>query len=229
MDKILIKTVFRDASRVGRKHFFSFLILGLLAYAPYIYRAFSFDGKPFADPTIEFQVLTLVLSQLLVGVVAFGTITSLKGRPTSLFKMINIGIIRMFPIVAVGLISSIALFAMTIAPILFVPAIVATIILYPAIPVAVAEQPGIIDALRRSAELSYGRRWQIFYIVLIQVLVMLVGSEALTLLLGDQTTTPTLPYLVSVLGLQIVLGTVGALLTGVTYFHLANRKTLPIS
>lgn len=228
MDKIKVKAVFRDAARVGRMHFLSFLVLGILAYSPYIYQAFSFDGKPFADPTREFRVLTLVLSQLLVGTVAIGTITFLKGRPTSLFKMLNTGTILIVPIVVVGLVPSIALLAVTKAPYLFVPALAATIILYPAIPVAVAEQPGIIDALRRSAELSHGRWWQIFYIVLIQILAMLIGSGALTLLLGDQT-TPTLPYLVSVLGLQIVLGTAGALLTGVTYFHLAQRKTLPFS
>ncbi|MBL4636781.1 MAG: hypothetical protein JKY56_23220, partial [Kofleriaceae bacterium] len=127
-------------------------------------------------------------------------------------------------IVAVGLISSLALLSLTFFPILFFPAIVLTIVLYVAIPVAVAEQPSIVGSLRRSAELSYGHRWQIFSILIVQVMVILVGAQILSLAFGEQGESPTMAYILTILGLQVVVGIAGSILTGVTYFHLARPK-----
>ncbi|MBL4636632.1 MAG: hypothetical protein JKY56_22465, partial [Kofleriaceae bacterium] len=199
MDKIKIQAVFLDALRVGRAHLFSFAVLGLVAYSPFIYRAFTVDLGPNApEPTLDFQALELLLSQLLTGVIAYSAICFLKGKPAGFRKTVNIGIIRMFPIVAVGLISSLALRLLSFASILFLPAmvfavvitLVLTVVLYVAIPVAVAEQPSIIDSLRRSAELSYGHRWQIFSILILQVMVILVGVQILSLAFGEQGESP---------------------------------------
>ena len=65
---------------------------------------------------------------------------------------------------------------------LVIPGVIAYLMLWVAIPVAVIERPGAAASLRRSAQLTKGHRWQILgIVVLIQILQIVVSIVIIAL------------------------------------------------
>ncbi|MHC4931810.1 MAG: hypothetical protein ACYTGV_06435, partial [Planctomycetota bacterium] len=78
---------------------------------------------------------------------------------------IGVGLARLLPVVAVGIIGGLVIFAGLVA--FVVPGIILACMFYVAIPVAVVEKPGIIQSLKRSAALASGQKGSIFGIALL--------------------------------------------------------------
>ncbi len=91
------------------------------------------------------------------------------------------------------------------------------VVLFVALPAAVVERPGPLNALGRSFELTRGYRWSVLLLLLLVLMVNLViggVSGALTTLLPD-----ALELLVDTT-VQVALGSLGSVVTAVAYHDL---------
>jgi hypothetical protein len=112
---------------------------------------------------------------------------------------------------------------------LVVPGLIVLCMLYVTTPSAVLERPGVTGALRRSRELTRGHRLQIFGLV---VILFLLGTglrllvESLTLNPRHLRATPDhMPAYVYVTILeQMVVGSIGAVMSSVAYYLLRAEK-----
>jgi hypothetical protein len=104
--------------------------------------------------------LTVVLGVIQAGAITYGTVRHLAGERARLGEMLRVGVRRGLPIVGVGLVLWLGFLLGLV--LLVVPAFVLATASCVALPAAVVERPGVLGAIRRSFELTRGRRWALF-------------------------------------------------------------------
>jgi hypothetical protein len=103
-----------------------------------------------------------------------------------------------------------------------VPGIIAAVMLWVAIPVAVVERPGVIASLKRSADLTKGFRWTIFGILFAIGLVLIVITMILSFALLSAAGFTV--YSIGVWVLQALFGAFSATAAAVGYYFLRATK-----
>jgi hypothetical protein len=137
---------------------------------------------------------------ILQGAVIFGTASYLAGRKAGLSECFAEGARRCLPLVGLLIVLGVA---EVIGLMLFiVPGVMMFVAWIAAIPVLVFERTGIFAAIGRSAELTRGRRWAIFALVIIYLIVVSILQQVLVSLAGTLITIPT-PQAVAVYTLPI--------------------------
>lgn len=129
--------------------------------------------------------------------ITYGVFQQMRGRDTSLGSCLSVGLSSILPVLAVALLQILLVFGaviVTLIPIVFligtmaaggrssaacslmlvpllflcyVPAMMLWLKYFVAVPAAVEERPGVMDALRRSAFLTDGQRGPMFGVVLV--------------------------------------------------------------
>ena len=129
------------------------------------------------------NLLQMALQLVAMGAITYGAIEALEGRTLAIGDLINRGLSGALPLLGIVLI-----FILIMIPsvfLLFIPLIILGCMWWVAVPVAIVEKAGVFGALKRSADLTKGVRWQIFGMILIYVAVSMVfGAIAMALLLG---------------------------------------------
>lgn len=155
----------------------------LVTAPPYLY-AFLFDpqlalasmdfsyGMPWK--TITFSIFDYLLTYLVSAALVYGTFQEIRGRRASLGDCINTGVALIFPVVGVSALAGIATFLGMLA--FVIPGVIVMIVLWVAIPAAVIERQGVFKSLSRSANLTSGYRWKIFFIAVILFVVAVIAS-----------------------------------------------------
>jgi len=176
-DQIGRVTEFRIGSVIGRgfsillKNIVPFGLLALvLSSPPTIY---ALVGEPPNDAeSIRFDTTSVILllvnilfGYLLTVVLVYGTVRELRGNRAPIGDCIRGGVAVLLPVIGVAIMT----FLVTAVGLLLliIPGIIASVMLWIAIPAAVVERPGVMASLSRSAELTKGHRWQIFGLVLL--------------------------------------------------------------
>jgi hypothetical protein len=132
---------------------------------------------------ITFLLGTFLLGLVATGALTFGVFQQLKGSPAGIGDSIAVGFSRLLPVIGVGLVLAIILGAVFLAISMVVGVAVGAVGFagfitlplfafffsvmckyYVAVPAAVVEKPGVLGALRRSAELTQGGRVTVFLI-----------------------------------------------------------------
>jgi hypothetical protein len=174
-------------------------------------------------------LLALIMSFVLQAALVHGTIVSLNGRKASLADCLGTGLRVFFPVVGISFLVS---WGAILGFLLFVvPGIMLIVRWVVAVPVRVAEGPGILSAMGRSAELTHGHRWAIFGTMFLFVL-MLFGLELLLLpLAAVASLSPAIQghtLLLVNLGLSTLVSAlgsmVGAVLVASIYYELRTIK-----
>jgi len=131
---------------------------------------------------------------LLVGLVSFvakalctcflisGALASLDGRPQTISDQVRTGLAVVLPVIGIEFLSGLAISATLI--LLIVPGLIVACMLCVAVPAAVAERTGVIDAMSRSATLTKGNRWSIFGALALYFLAVIVVNGIMTLIVG---------------------------------------------
>jgi hypothetical protein len=189
--------VLKRSFEILLRNFAAFLLLSLLLSLPsLIYSWISLNNlirygqqDPVTVNIIK-QVIDVFVSQLISATIIYGVVQELRGRRVSLMDSLKRGIGLLLPVVGVAILVGLATAAAIILPIL--PAFIVTDLLWVGIPAAivlalmvmirlwvsvaaaVVERPGVVASLRRSSELTRGRRWQIFGLLLIVAVLSLV-------------------------------------------------------
>jgi hypothetical protein len=129
---------------------------------------FSFSGGPNSLIAI---LLGMVLNPIGEAVILFGAFQQLRGHPVVLAEAVQRGLARFFPILGFAILYGFGLLFGFL--LLVVPGILLFVMWRVALPACVVEGLGPFECMQRSARLTEGYRWKIFWIA---VLLMIVSG-----------------------------------------------------
>jgi len=207
------------------RHFLTFFVVTAVAYVPTLLIT---QASAFADSrslsavalTLVASFLAVVLGMLSQAVVLYGAFQDMRRRPVSLAESLKVGLRRVMPVVAIGII---VVVLVSFGIILFVvPGLILFAKWSVAIPVCVVERLGPSASLARSSELTKGHRWKIFGLMLLLFIIGSVVSPALDEMVPLVGGT-TLTVIVSLLW-NGVWGAFSAIAVVVTYHDLRVAK-----
>ncbi len=200
-----------------------FAVLGALVLAPWIVlRIVLHQDAPSTGGEAISTLLQSVLSLVLTGALTYGVVQQMHDKPTGIGQLIGVGMRSLGRVFVTGLVTGLIIFIGFV--VLVVPGIIATMLLYVAIPVTVMESKGVVDAIKRSADLTRGSRWVIFGAVLLMGIV----TYGVIFLCGFVFTTTTtdfarLPIWIEI-AIPLLLNPFSATLSSVCYVMLRQGK-----
>jgi hypothetical protein len=237
----MVQGEFAAGAALGRsvgiwiKNLPSFLILAVIGYAPALIYAATRDPHSLIEPTMSGRFIDLGLSyvgqSLATAGILYGVIQQLRGQHAGIGESLGVGLKRLLPVIGVGIVVGLATMAGLIA--LIVPGIIIGCMLYVAVPAAVIEKPGLGGALKRSQELTGGYKVQIFGLFVIIALIQIALGFALQKTMVPDVSTVTdleaflqkiKTYLLAAAILNVIVGSLGAVLQGVVYHDLRVAK-----
>ncbi|MCK6508514.1 hypothetical protein L6R29_00925 [Myxococcota bacterium] len=107
-----------------------------------------------------FSMLQLFLQIPAQSAMMYGVANQMSGRATNLGESLRRGVSSILPVIGTAIVVGLAIMGGFVLCV--IPGIIAMVMLYVAIPVAVVENRGIGDNLRRSSQLTEGYRLSIF-------------------------------------------------------------------
>ena len=190
----------------------------------------------FTLPVVLLAVLGLVLGLVLQAGLFYAAAKDLEdGEQVKLGELVSVGFKRFLPLLGLYILIGIAAEIGFI--LLLVPGIILVLRWCVAAPVLVVEGKGVFASMKRSAILTKGRRWTLFLLLVIVLLVSLVVDLGLLAVMGGiggaaaiaSFATGTTPYLLFMSAIvSPIIGIVFAILAGVfggTLFqHLRSDK-----
>jgi hypothetical protein len=166
---------------------------------------------------------TMLLFIVEAGAITRGVVDHLAGKRVSLGAMVETGLRRFFPLLAVGLVCYVICLAGAL--LLLVPGIWLACALAAAVPAVVVERPGVFGAIGRSFRLTKGKRFSVFVSFLVIFLVAVGVSVSANLVLPSLTASfsPLLGVLVG-LAVNVLFGTIVWTFPAVVYHDLRVAK-----
>jgi hypothetical protein len=122
-------------------------------------------------------LISLVANAVLQGAIIYGTASYLNGRAASFGDCLGAGLRRCLPLIGLMILMILAL--MVGAVLLLVPAVMMGVAWIAAVPALVVERTGVFGAFGRSADLTRGRRWPIFGLLILYSVVVGVVQQSL--------------------------------------------------
>lgn len=182
---------------------------------------------PVLEQTVIGFVISLIFTNLLEAAITHGTVVSLNGGKASFGECLSTAISNILPLLAITLIATVAVLLGTL--VLVVPGIILMLMLCVSVQTRVVEHKGIMDSLRRSAELTKGYKGQILglfaiYFVLSIAIQLLTRRLTGLVMLAQAGTAYTILYLVVAVLVQIVFGLLNAVGTTSIYYELRLAK-----
>ena len=214
--------------RVYARNIIAFTLITAVLYIPLIGYTTWFINSDTAsvDSLLKFGLivlaLQLVLDSFVTATLTYGVVKELQGQRASIGSCIVVGFKRMLPALGVGLLTGLAIIGGLI--LLIVPGIIAACMLYVATPSSVIEQPGVFGALRRSRELTLGHKGGVFGI---RFMLWLIGwgiGKIEEAAFTPHTFADMKTSMYINLGIQVILGTLAAVVAAVAYYALRAEK-----
>ena len=204
------------------------------------------------DPNQLLASLAMYLTYpLAAGSIAFAVYRSLRGQRVSFLESFGAGLKRILPLFGI-LVCSFLFIGMGFLPaffflsyglgsipwvflvigtlLLLIPGFMLVMMVYVANPVCIVEKKGVFASMRRSRELSYGHRWQLFVAMigvglLAYIFTWVVGFATAQVFIGlrtDPRSSMILPIGVTVLMMFFLSWSTTA--PAVAYYHLRSVK-----
>lgn len=169
-------------------------------------------------------IVALLFQYALIGAVTYAVYAGLRKEKVTIGMTIGRGFRHMLPVLAVVLLSGIAIGVSFIF--LIIPGIIVMIMLSVAIPALIVERTGIFESLSRSSELTKGYRWTIFgvYMVFLVIVIVLAMIGGAVFGLGATLVSNPMIGIVFEWLLTVLYGVFGAVLAPVMYFELRTAK-----
>jgi hypothetical protein len=218
-----VGSVLGTSFRVYGRNFVPFTLISALLYVPMILWTSMSSLESFANWKHMALVgaLATVLNSFVSATLTYGVVKELQGQRVGIGACLSTGFARMIPALGVALLSGLIIGVGFM--LLFVPCVIASCVLYVAMPASVIEKPGIMGALGRSAELTRGYRGAIFGLALILgivgIVVTYVEKSAFPITLASYKT-----YLYVNFATTVVFGALGSVVAAVAYSSLRTEK-----
>jgi hypothetical protein len=185
------RVVNRTFGTMGR-NFLLFFLLTLVLYAVPSYGVqflMTVYGPQAVDDPGTYLLASFVVSivaslpaYVAVGAVTHGAIISFNGGKAELGDCLSTGIGRMLPLFLLGLVTSLAITFASL--LLIVPGIIVAVMVVVAVPAMVVERLGVFGSMSRSADLTKGNRWTIFFLGLICIVIVIAILFGVGVLVG---------------------------------------------
>lgn len=164
---------------------------------------------------------------ILQAAIIHGTLTDLNGNSATFGNSLSTGIKVLLPLIGLALLTLLGCAAATL--LLIVPGIMLYMAWFVVVPVFVVEHSGILEAFRRSRELTRGFRWPIFGLAFIYGIAVDVISFALAPLFSVSLFHPgaamlTIPYLLASTAVRVLTAVVFATGVASIYYELRMVK-----
>jgi uncharacterized membrane protein len=228
--RFTIGSVLSTGFGVWFRNFVPFTLITLVLYSPLlVWNVVSLQGT-LDDDHVQaclrvFQYSSyagLAVNLVLSAALSYGVVMELRGQRASIGACVATGLARLLPTLGVGVLMALVVCVCFVA--LVVPGIIALCTFYVATQCAVLERPGIVGALRRSAELTSGHRFGIFGLMLVLAVVGW-GVQHLISAIAEPRALEDIPrFFYLLLGQQMVLASLGAVMSAVSYHHLRLEK-----
>ncbi len=127
-------------------------------------------------------ILVTILNTIAQAMILFTALEHLRGLPVQPGEAVRKSLQRFFPLLVLGIVASAAIGVGLI--VLIVPGLVLLVVWAVVVPACVAENLGPIASMSRSASLTKGHRWSVFWIILPVVVSSFVVSWLLDLVLS---------------------------------------------
>jgi hypothetical protein len=216
-------TVISESISVFIANLASFVIVSLLLLLPLLLYNLLAVGAPtagFTASTLLAIVIQMVLGYLLAATISFATFQYLRGQAVSIGECLSRGLSLILPVIGVAILVGLIT---GIGYVLFVvPGVIAAVMLWVAIPVAVVERPGVVASLKRSADLTKGHRWTILGILIVIGIVLIVISMILSFVLLAAAGFTV--YSIGLWVLQALFSAFSATAAAVGYYFLRATK-----
>jgi hypothetical protein len=180
--------VLATSLRVWARHLAPTLVLTLVLLLPgYLVRYLSVTAAEPGEsvgPTLLQALLDQVLIGLATGAIGYGVFQDLAGAPVGLGRAVVVGLQRLAPVALVSIATG---FVVALGYLAFIlPGIYLSTVLFVAVPVALVEGRGTLDAMQRSAELTAGQRRPIILIAGLLLALTLGAAAVLVELTGGE-------------------------------------------
>ncbi|HZC17136.1 MAG TPA: hypothetical protein VE309_10275 [Caulobacteraceae bacterium] len=173
-------------------------------------------------------IVGAVASFILQAAIVYGTIADLNGRRAEFVECLSTGLRNWFWLFLLAI-------AVTVAEVFgylffIVPGLMMTVAWMVAVPVQVVERTGVFGAIGRSAELTRGRRWPIFGLLVIYIIaagVIQVAVTAIATVLAASLSPSTTQAATQVLAqplLNVITGLIGAAGVASIYYELRSTR-----
>ncbi len=219
--------------RVWARNLGSIFLLGLIFFSPLIlYTVHEVmevgDAGGLSEDRGMWWVIivafaTYAADQLLAAPIVYGVVQELNGTHAGVGACVWQGLKRFFPVFfTIFLLYWCVLFG---AYPFVIPAFVLATGLYVAVPAAVCERPGIMGTLTRSFALTEGNRMRIFGLMILFWGARIGAKLAAISLIDPQGHAGKIQaLLITVLAIDFLFGTIGAVMQGVTYGRLRELR-----
>ncbi len=127
-------------------------------------------------------LIGLIANAVLQGAIIYGTASYLNGRAASFGDCLGAGLRRCLPLIGLMLLMIPALVVGFV--LFFVPGVMMGVAWIAAAPALVVERTGVFGAFSRSADLTRGRRWPIFGLLLLYFIVISIVQQVIINLAG---------------------------------------------
>jgi len=204
-----VGAVVTDTFKTMYANLFKFVGIGLIIYVPFYGIMFLTmpqiePGNQVTDPAgLMYTMFGTMFLMMLAGFIAqtaivHASIETLAGKSATFGDMLSTAVQKFLPVVGASII--IMLLYMVGAIFLVVPGIIALLMLCVTIPVIVAEDKPVFEALKRSAELTKGSKWAIIGATMLTFIAAYILMIVILLAIGL---------------LSAVAGPVGAIIGGI--------------
>jgi hypothetical protein len=156
-----VLAVLRTAMRVTKRNLVPFLVLSSVIVAPSIIVVRVAN----VEEAIVVLLLGMVTQSLASAVVTYGVVMELQGSRPSARACIANGFSQLGRVLGVSLIAALAICGAML--LLIVPGVIVALMFYVIIPVTVVERVGIDAAMKRSRELTHGRKGDLWLILML--------------------------------------------------------------
>ncbi len=160
--------VMKDTFRILGSNLFAFVLIAGIALVPVAVFALVISAsvnRPLMQvaPALFALGSNLIATPLATGAVTYGVAQEMRRRDTTVIDCLRVGLSRMVPVMGVALLQAILIGVGLLLCI--IPGVIAAVALAVSVPASVEERPGVVASLRRSAELTDGRRFTVFTIL----------------------------------------------------------------
>jgi hypothetical protein len=231
MAQFSIGRVLGDSFGIYARNFISFSVLALLIGLIDLLITIFYPRIRSADPA-GFDVVLMIFVMLLTysltqATIIYGTFQDLRGDKAHVGNCITHGLASMFPVIIGSIFLSI--FIGLASLLVLIPGLILMTMWWVYIPAIVVERKRIFDGFGRSVELTRGRGWAIFGIIII-ILISSIVVTFVTHIISTSVVTISASTDISFAALILdyvgssLTAAFGAVVVAVGYYHLRTEK-----
>ena len=231
-----IGRVIGDSIGIYARNFASFsflaLLMGLIGLLVSMYNLsqttleasgeMNFSG---AGGDLLTSLAALLVSFLTQAAIIYGTFQDLRGSKASFTECITRGLASVVPVIVGSILLMIGVAIGML--LLIIPGIIFWLMWWVYIPAIVVEGKGIFESFGRSQQLTSGRRWSIFgLVIIVLVLTVVVGAvvNLVALAAVSGSSDPMFFFIIAQYLINAIVTAFGAVLVAVGYYYLRVEK-----